>query len=102
MATVNFSVPDDIKAESEAAAPVALRKSEPKCPLSAINGGYYQPVRVGAIIDPNGVARCPSLAAPTEAPTLAYAAFEALKQWQFQTTVAAKYEITVDFQPPHN
>jgi hypothetical protein len=36
----------------------------------------------------------------TEAPTLAYAAFEALKKWEFQTAAPAKYEVTVDFKPP--
>lgn len=81
---------------------VPMKQLKPKCPLSAIQGGYYQAVRVGAIVDTNGIARCPSLVQPTQAPTLAYAAFEALKTWQFQTAAPAKYEVTVDFQPPAN
>lgn len=90
---------DDIEIADSAVA-VPVKKSEPKCPLSAVQGGYYQPVRVGAIIEGDGTAHCPSLPTPTAAPTLAYAAFEALKQWQFQTAAPAKYEVTVDFQPP--
>ncbi len=86
--------------DSDRPALIPVRKSEPKCPLGAINGAYYQPVRVGAVITVDGTARCPSLVEPTEAPTLAYAAFEALKRWQFQTTEPTKYEVTVNFQPP--
>lgn len=81
---------------------VPMKQLKPKCPLSAVQGGYYQAVKVGAIVDTNGVAKCPSLVQPTQAPTLAYAAFEALKNWQFQTAAPAKYVVTVDFQPPAN
>ena len=89
---------DDVEATETAV--VAVKKVEPKCPLSAIQGSYYQPIRVGAIIDTNGSARCPSLVQNTNAPTLAYAAFEAVKQWQFQTAAPARYEVTVNFAPP--
>ena len=89
---------DDIEATETAV--VAVKKIEPKCPLSAIQGSYYQPIRVGAIVNSDGTARCPSLVAQTDAPTLAYAAFEAVKQWQFQTAAPARYEVTVDFKPP--
>ena len=85
---------------SDAAVALPVKKTEPKCPLSAIQGGYYQPVRVGAIIDGDGFAKWPTLVTSTNAPTLAYAAFEALKQWQFQAAAPVKYEVTVDFQPP--
>ena len=89
---------DDIEATETAV--VAVKKPEPKCPLSAIQGAYYQSIRMGAIIGSDGSARCPSLVEQTEAPTLAYAAFEALKKWEFQTAAPAKYEVTVDFKPP--
>jgi hypothetical protein len=89
---------DDLEATETAV--VAVKKAEPKCPVSAIAGGYYQPIRVGAIIDTNGAPRCPTLVSQTEAPTLAYAAFEAIKKWQFQTAAPAKYEVTVNFLPP--
>lgn len=79
---------------------IPIKRSEPKCPLSAIKGAYYQPIKLGAVIAPEGNARCPSLTEPTQAPTLAYAAFEALKRWEFQTTEPTRYEVTVNFQPP--
>jgi hypothetical protein len=79
---------------------VPIKKVDPVCPLGAIQGAYYQPIRVGAIVDGDGNARCPTLVANPNAPTLEYAAFEALKQWQFQTAAPAKYEVTVDFLPP--
>ena len=79
---------------------VAIKKNEPKCPLSAVQGGYYQPVVVGAMIKDDGTPQCPRLVSPTAAPTLAYAAFESLKQFQFQAGTPAKYELTVDFKPP--
>jgi outer membrane biosynthesis protein TonB len=78
---------------------VPIKKLEPKCPLSAIQGGYYQPVTVGAVIDNDGTATCPRIVSPTVAPTLAYAALESLKQWQFQP-VSAKYQVTINFAPP--
>jgi hypothetical protein len=78
---------------------VLLKKLQPKCPLSAVQGGYYQPVTVAALIDADGTARCPKIVSQAPAPTLAYAALEALKQWQFQP-VAAKYQVTVNFEPP--
>lgn len=79
---------------------VPMKRREPKCPLGAIKGGYYQPVRIGAIISDDGTAKFPSLATPSQAPTLVYAAFEALKNWTFQTGASAKYEVTVNFAPP--
>lgn len=98
---------DDLKpAESNDARPVAIKKIEPKCPLGAIEGGYYQPVTISAIIDADGNARIPRLISSTAAPTLIYAAMEALKQWQFQpasidgAAVPMKYEVTVNFEPP--
>ena len=78
---------------------VPIKKLEPKCPLSAIKGAYYQPVIVGAVIDDDGSARCPKIVSPAAVPTLAYAALESLKQWQFQP-VSAKYQVTINFAPP--
>jgi hypothetical protein len=78
---------------------VPLKRLEPKCPLSAIQGGYYQPVTVSAVIDADGSARCPKIVSPSAAPTLAYAALESLKDWQFQP-VSAKYQVTINFAPP--
>jgi hypothetical protein len=85
----------------DAPAPIPIRRNEPKCPLSAIAGGYYQSVTVGAIVDGDGNARCPRLVSKTVAPTLVYAAFESLKDFQFEPGTPAKYEVTVHFNPPH-
>ena len=78
---------------------VPIKKLEPKCPLSAIQGGYYQPVVVGAVIDDSGAATCPKIVSPAAAPSLAYAALESLKQWQFQPG-SARYQVTINFAPP--
>jgi hypothetical protein len=78
---------------------VVIKRSEPKCPLSAVMGGYYQPVTVAATITSAGTASCPRLVSSTNAPTLAYTAFEALKEFQFQPG-SAQYQVTVNFQPP--
>jgi hypothetical protein len=88
-------------ADSDAPPPVPIRRSEPKCPLSAIAGGYYQSVTVGAIVDGDGSARSPRLVSQTVAPTLIYAAFESLKDFQFEPGTPTKYEVTVHFNPPH-
>ena len=92
--------------DSETAKPIPLSKAEPKCPLSAIQGGYYQPVTVRAVVGRDGTVRCPTLVTAGAAPTLVYAATEALKQWQFQpasvdgTAVAMNYDLTINFAPP--
>jgi hypothetical protein len=78
---------------------VLIKRLEPKCPLSAIQGGYYQSVKVSAVIGDDGNPRCPRIVSQTKAPTLAYAALESLKQWQFQPGTA-KYEVTMNFAPP--
>ena len=77
---------------------IAVKRTEPKCPLSAIQGAYYQPVTVGAVID-DGTARHPRLVSQTNAPTLIYAAFGALKQWEFEPA-NARYQVTINFEPP--
>jgi hypothetical protein len=92
---------DELKTEADATQPIPIRKSEPKCPLSAIQGGYYQPVTVRAIVGSDGNARCPTLITANAAPTLVYAATEALKQWQFEPQSAPSvYDLTVNFAPP--
>jgi len=90
----------DVKAADDATQPVPTKKADPVCPLSAIQGAYYQPVTVGAIIDGDGNPRCPRLVSRTAAPTLAYAAFESLKDFEFPAGTPASYEVTVEFKPP--
>ena len=78
---------------------ILVKKLEPKCPLSAIQGAYYQPVTVAAVIDGDGAPRCPRIVSPSAAPTLVYTALESLKQWQFKPG-SAKYQVTMNFEPP--
>ena len=80
--------------------PVPTRKVDPECPLGAVQGGYFQSVTVGVVVDENGAVKCPMLVSPTNAPTLVYAAFESLKNFQFQPGTPSKYQVTVDFKPP--
>jgi hypothetical protein len=92
---------DEFKTEADATKPVPIRKAEPKCPLSAIQGGYYQPVTVRAVVGADGNVRCPTLVTANAAPTLVYAATEALKQWQFEPQSGpANYDLTINFEPP--
>ncbi|HUJ15300.1 MAG TPA: hypothetical protein VL284_16050 [Thermoanaerobaculia bacterium] len=91
---------DDITPDANAPVRLPLKKEDPKCPLSAVAGAYYQPVTVSAVVDDDGVARCPALVSQTNAPTLVYAAFESLKNFQFPPGPPAKYQVTVNFKPP--
>ena len=78
---------------------VPVKKAEAKCPLSAINGGYYQSVTVAATVNDDGAPSCPRLVSSTDAPTLVYAALESLKQWEFQPG-SGQYQVTMNFAPP--
>ncbi|HEY6844045.1 MAG TPA: hypothetical protein VI391_07750 [Thermoanaerobaculia bacterium] len=91
---------DDVTPEAGAAVRLPTKKEDPDCPLSAIAGAYYQPVTVGAVVDEDGVARCPRLVSQTTAPTLAYAAFESLKDFEFPPGAPASYQVTINFKPP--
>lgn len=81
--------------------PVPVKMVDPDCPLSAINGGYFYPVTMSAIVDGSGIARCPRLVLARETPTLIYEAFEALKQWRFEPPPGpAEFTLTVHFKAP--
>src|SRR5438270_6652303 len=69
----------EVDVATDAPVRLPIKRDEPDCPLSAIQGAYYQPVTVGAIVDADGSVRCPTLVSQTTAPTLIYAAFESLK-----------------------
>ena len=93
----------EIEAEADAAEPVPIHKVDPRCPLSAVEGGYYNSVTLAAVVDRNGIPRCPRLVEAKQTPTLIYAAFEALKDWQFMPSAApANYQVTVNFDPPRS
>jgi TonB family protein len=86
--------------------PVCLNRRNPKYPLGAVAGSIAEPIMVRVIIDKDGAVRHPRLLNPTAAPTLVYAATEAMKKWQFQPAsvdgkaCAMDFELTVNFQMP--
>ncbi len=86
--------------------PVCLNRRDPKYPVGAVIGGVAEPIKVRVLIDRDGSVRHPSLVSPTAAPTLVYAATEAVKSWRFQpASVDGKacpmeFELTVNFAAP--
>ncbi len=84
--------------------PVCTYKKMPKYPLGAVLGKVSAPVIVRVLIDSDGTVRHPTVVAQSLAPTLIYAATEAVKQWQFQpATLDGKacpmeFDLTVNFQ----
>jgi TonB family protein len=84
--------------------PVCTYKKMPKYPLGAVLGKVSAPVIVHVLIDSDGTVRHPTVVSQSLAPTLIYAATEAVRQWQFQpATVDGKacpmeFDLTVSFQ----
>jgi len=89
---------------SNRADPVCTYKKMPKYPLGAVLGKVSAPVIVHVLIDSDGTVRHPAVVSQSLAPTLIYAATEAVRQWQFQpATVDGKacpmeFDLTVNFQ----
>jgi len=83
--------------------PICTFKRLPKYPLGAVLGKVSAPVIVHVLIDSDGTVRHPTIVAQALAPTLVYAATEAVKQWQFQpATIDGKpcpieFDLTVNF-----
>lgn len=86
--------------------PVCLNRRDPKYPLGAVVGNVAEPITVRVLIDRDGTVRHPALVSPTAAPTLVYAATEAVKKWQFQPAsvdgkaTPMEFELTVNFAAP--
>ena len=93
-------------APGEIQQPVCLNRRDPKYPLGAVIGSIAEPIIVKVVIDKDGTVRHPRLVNTTAAPTLVYAATEAVKKWQFQpATVDGQpqpmdFQLTVNFQMP--
>ena len=91
---------------SEVQQPVILNRKNPKYPLGAVVGNVAEPITVKVLIDSDGTVRHPNLLTPSVAPTLVYAATEAVKKWRFQpASVGGKptpyeFELTVNFMQP--
>ena len=84
--------------------PVCTYKKMPKYPLGAVLGKVSAPVIVHVLIDSDGNVRHPAVITQSLAPTLVYAATEAVKQWQFQPAMIdgkaspMEFDLTVNFQ----
>lgn len=84
--------------------PICKYKPYPKYPLGAVIGKVSAPVIVHVLIDSDGSVRHPTVASQSLAPTLIYAATEAVRRWQFDpATVDGKpcpmeFDLTVNFQ----
>jgi TonB family protein len=84
--------------------PICTNKKMPKYPLGAVLGKVSAPVIVHVLIDSDGIVRHPTVVTPSLAPTLIYAATEAVKQWQFQPAMIdgkacpMEFDLTVNFQ----
>jgi TonB family protein len=93
-------------APSEIQQPVCINRRDPKYPLGAVIGSVAEPIIVRVVIDADGTVRHPRLVNTTAAPTLLYAATEAVKKWQFQPAMVdgkpqpMDFELTVNFQMP--
>jgi TonB family protein len=83
--------------------PVCTYKKMPKYPLGAVLGKVSAPVIVHVLIDSDGTVRHPTVVQQALAPTLVYAATEAVKQWQFQPAMLdgkpspMEFDLTVNF-----
>jgi protein TonB len=84
--------------------PVCKYKPYPKYPLGAVLGKVAAPVVVHVLIDSDGTVRHPTVVSQSVAPTLLYAATEAVKRWQFEPAMMdgkacpAEFDLTVNFQ----
>lgn len=84
--------------------PICKYKPYPKYPLGAVLGKVSAPVIVHVLIDSDGTVRHPTVVSQQIAPTLLYAATEAVKRWQFEPAMAdgkpspMEFDLTVNFQ----
>jgi TonB family protein len=83
--------------------PVCTKKRMPKYPLGAVLSKVGEPVLIHVLIDRDGTVRHPTMVTSSLAPTLIYAATEAVKTWEFQPAMAdgraspMGFDLTVNF-----
>jgi TonB family protein len=86
--------------------PVAVRKGSPAYPSRAKKLRIEQRIRIEFLIEETGIVRQPRLITENAEPSLAFAAFEAVRRWQFTPgTLAGKpvrviYVLTINFAMP--
>lgn len=84
--------------------PVCLNRREPKYPVGAAISKVGEPVTIRVVIDESGSVHHPRLVSTATAPTLVFAATEAVKDWRFQPATidgkaaAIPFDLTVNFQ----
>ena len=94
----------ELVAASDRHDPICKYKPYPKYPLGAVLGKVSAPVIVHVLIDSDGNVRHPAVVSQSVAPTLLYAATEAVKRWQFDPATVdgkaspAEFDLTVNFQ----
>ena len=92
--------------DAEIIAPKLLKRVDPAFPRGAEEFGISGPLIVEVLIDPSGNVTSPRVLKPLAAPTLSYAALEALKHWRFAPgqlagqPVPVTFNVTVNFKIP--
>ena len=93
--------PDD---SGKVEAPRVVKRVEPRCPPGALSRGLGGPIVVEVTISRDGTPHRPRVVSSRLAPSLAYAALEALRQWRFEPgrlngePVAVIFNLTVNFR----
>lgn len=85
--------------------PVCLNRRDPKYPVGAVVNKVGEPITIRVLIDTNGIVHHPQLVSGATAPTLIFAATEAVKDWRFQPAMIdgkpteMPFDLTVNFRP---
>ena len=88
--------------------PVCLNRRDPKYPVGAGINKVGEPITIRVLIDENGSVHHPKLVSGATAPTLVFAATEAVKDWKFQPAtvdgkpVSTPFDLTVNFRAPRD
>ncbi len=83
--------------------PVVKKSPRPKYPAGALQFRSSGPLVVQVVIGPDGSVSSPVIVQPLPAPTLAYAALDAVRRWRFEAgrlngqPVEVFYTLTVNF-----
>jgi len=86
--------------------PVCLNRRDPKYPVGAVINKVGEPITIRVVIDTDGNVHHPQLVSGATAPTLVYAASEAVKDWKFQPAMidgkpaSMPFDLTVNFRAP--
>lgn len=85
--------------------PVLEKRVEPKFPRGARSSGAEGTLVVSVLITREGTITAPVVLEPLPAPTLSYAALEALRQWRYKPAtrdgepIEVRFDLSVTFKP---